>query len=155
MLRLFSCVCVCVCVSEWTDLSNALPDLFHKAMYQGPLNNIRARIAGLMHTERDNVVLVGNSTTAVNCVLRSVPWNKGDVILCYDTAYGSCSAAIKLLKDRYAVEVDVLSLAYPLEHDALLEQTKKRIQALKREGKVVRLMLLDALSSTPGVIVPW
>lgn len=124
-------------------------------MYQEPLNHIRASIAGLMHTERDNVVLVGNSTTAVNCVLRSVPWNQGDVILCYNTAYGSCSAAIKLLKDRYGVEVDVLDLVYPLEHDELLEQTKASIQKLKGEGKVVKLMLLDALSSAPGAIVPW
>lgn len=139
----------------WQDLSNRLPDLFHKRLYQEPLNRVRGMVAELVHTEQDNVVLINNSSTASNVVLRSVPWNKGDVVLSFSTAYVSCAATLKWLADRYGVRLEVIDVAYPVEDDELLDLVSQRIKKLKSEGLGIKLMLLDAISSIPGVRVPW
>lgn len=45
---------------------------------------------------------------------------------------------------------------YPISHAALIDLTRQTIAAENAKGNgKLRLCLLDAISSNPGVIVPW
>lgn len=137
------------------DVSNALPDLFHKVAYEEPLNRARARVAEMIHTEADNVVLTHNSTLAANTVLRSILWKPKDVIISFGTTYNACASTLQYLEDRCGIRNEIIELNYPIENEEVLDLVRKRIKALKDSGVLVKAMLLDAISSRPGVLVPW
>jgi hercynylcysteine S-oxide lyase len=47
-------------------------------------------------------------------------------------------------------------LAYPVSHAAVIEATRKAIaEANAAGGGKIRLAFFDAISSNPGVVVPW
>ena len=96
-----------------------------------------------------------NATVGVNTVIRSVDWQRGDVALCFSTVYHACGAALAWAAERYGIEVNSIEIQHPLSSKDILRLTEERIQSLKKSGKTVKLLLFDAISSMPSVVVPW
>lgn len=48
-----------------------------------------------------------------------------------------------------------IHLEYPVSHARVIEATRQAIKDEETRGGRVRLALIDALSSNPGVVVPW
>jgi selenocysteine lyase/cysteine desulfurase len=143
--------------AEWNRIAEESPDLFFRYTYQAQQNHVRKRLAEeLLHVDVDDVVFVLNATTGINCVLRSLYWEPGDVIISYNTAYNACAATLNAVLDANpGLELEIIQLDYPLSDSAVLQKTEDCIRALQAAGKTPRLLLLDALSSWPGVLVPW
>lgn len=67
------------------DLSfklEANPDRFLRLECLDYLNDVRQRLANLVKVDRDEIVLVPNTSVGVNTVLRNFEWEKDDVIIC-------------------------------------------------------------------------
>lgn len=98
-----------------------------------------------------NLALVSNATTAVNAVLRSIPWDSAtDKILFHSTSYTACCNTVLFLNDYFNVQHDVVELQYPLEDDEVISQFEKKLAS----GEY-KLCLFDMISSMPGVMVPY
>lgn len=74
----------------------------------------------------------------------------------YQTTYATVDKTLKFLRDQYQVELVCIELNYPLEDAEVVQLTK---EAIEREhakgGPKIRMAVIDALSSLPGVRVPF
>lgn len=60
------------------------------------------------------------------------------------------------LRDHYKVELIQIQLDYPLEDDEIIQLTKEKIdQEHAKENGQIRMAVIDALSSLPGVRFPF
>ena len=73
----------------WQELAEQRPDYFMRKVYMHQLNKCREIVADEINANMSDCVFVTNATTGVNEVLRSLQWNRGDAILCYNTTYGT------------------------------------------------------------------
>ena len=62
----------------------AKPDTYIRYDFPAMLEESRKMAADILKANPSDVVFVPNATTAVNVVLRSLDWQKGDVILTFD-----------------------------------------------------------------------
>lgn len=103
-----------------------------------------------------------NATTAVNVVLRSLTtvYKPNDKFLFYSTTiYNACSSTLQYIVDTHPhlnLSLVPIQVAYPISHDKLIALTRQTIEEENAKGNgTIRLALFDAISSNPGVIVPW
>ena len=105
-------------------------------------------------------MFVGNATSGVNVVLRGLngTWKQGDAILEYDTVYGACGKTAQYIVDSNAhcnLQLVKVLLRYPLTHQEVVAKTKQAIVDAESKGLKIRIGIVDAISSVPGVIFPW
>lgn len=61
----------------------------------------RESLAKLVNAkDSDELVLVENASAAVNAILRSIKWNKGDKVLIFQRAYPMTINTLEYLKQR-------------------------------------------------------
>ena len=107
----------------------------------------------------DHSCSVLNATTGVNAVLRSIRWQKGDHILYYPSAvYGACNSTLLFVRDHYGIELVPVDFTLPVTHEEIIKKTKQVIEETRiklGDSGRIRLCLMDAICSMPGVALPW
>ncbi|KAL8672848.1 MAG: hypothetical protein Q9168_002724 [Polycauliona sp. 1 TL-2023] len=137
------------------DLSESRPDAFFRFNLAKLLDPARSAIADFLDVDAGECVFLPNATTGVNTVLRSLIFEKGDVIVYFSTIYGACEKTVDYLKETTPVESVNIPLRYPLRDDEVVTKLQDKIKALKGEGRRARVAIFDTVSSLPGVRVPW
>ncbi|CAO1635773.1 unnamed protein product [Parajaminaea phylloscopi] len=132
-------------------------DQFRRRTAPEGFQRIRKRLAQRFNVPANTLSLIKNSTTGTNAVLRGIEWQKGDYIVCFGTVYGALDKTIDYIADAHPhkptkVHIDVI---YPATHDEVVSLFKSKLESLKAEGHHVRLATFDAITSQPGVVVPW
>ncbi|KAI0006253.1 putative aminotransferase family protein [Xylariaceae sp. FL0662B] len=139
------------------DEVEAAPDPFIVLGWAGRLARARALAANLVRCPPDDLVFVPNATTGVATALENLDWRPGDVALCYEVVYESLRAQLRRLQDtRPGVEVHTVRVPWPVSDDALvgaMVEAAREINA--REGRRVRLAVVDTVVSMPGARVPF
>ena len=115
---------------------------------EGLLDEARAKIAGFVGADADDLALVPNTTTAVNTIVRSLELEAGDELLTTDHAYNACRNALRWHEGR-GVRVVHARVPWPVAGphqviDAVLAGVSPR----------TRLLLLDHVTSPTGVVFP-
>ena len=136
------------------------PDTFMRVQYRPILSQARKQLADLVKCHVDDLVLVNNATSGVNAVLRGLngTWKQGEAILVYETIYGACGKTAQYILDsnpNYQLQTVKVPLTYPITHDQVVDETKAAILDAEAKGIKIRIGVVDAISSVPGVIVPW
>ncbi|XP_072178811.1 uncharacterized protein [Diadema setosum] len=110
---------------------------------------ITRRLAKFVGSDATGIVLVPNVTTAINAVIRSIPFQKGEKIFCLDTTYG---AVKKLLKHT----AEVMNLVYQEERLKLPLTSNQEILDLisSKLSKGTRLAVFDHIPSNAAFIMP-
>ena len=67
------------------------------------ITKMREYVAQLVNCPLKNLFLVQNATDAYNCLLKSMEWNEGDVIVLPNTAYAAIRKTTEWIRDRYGV----------------------------------------------------
>jgi selenocysteine lyase/cysteine desulfurase len=152
--------------------------------YEQELIDVRTRLADFVDCETDDLVLVPNATSGVNEALRGLTteWNKGDRLLFFSssmwainflrqlatinlltpasTSYNACSSTLQYIVDTHRhLDLELLPVVftYPKPHSEVVRLARDAIERANSDGtgRRVRLALIDAISSAPGVVVPW
>ena len=140
---------------ECQALSEARPDTFCRYQYPPMLDQSRTAMAQFLGVPVDEVVFVPNATTAINVVLRSLRYDRGDVILHLSTVYGAVEKTINYLCETTEVGSVNVAVQYPIDDELLISLFRGGIQRAKSEGKTVKIAVFDTISSLPGVRLPW
>ena len=140
---------------ECQALSEARPDNYVRYQYPPMLDKSRAAMAQFLGLPVDEIVFVPNATTAINVVLRSLRYEKGDVILHLSTVYGAVEKTIQYLCETTEVDDVNLAVQYPIDAELLVSSFRGGIQRVKAQGQTVKVAVFDTISSLPGVRVPW
>lgn len=136
---------------RWRDLLERNPDAFVHETYQPALDEARSRLAGFLGADPEGLAFVPNATTGMNSVLRSLEafLGPGDEIVLTDHAYNACRNAAVVTAARSGAVVVTAEVPFPIEHAA--EYTRR---VLDRVGERTRLVILDAVTSPTGLVVP-
>ncbi len=59
---------------------------------------MRKYVANMINCPTKNVFLVQNATDAFNCLVKSMKWTAGDIVLLPNTAYSSIRKTLMLLQ---------------------------------------------------------
>ncbi|KAN0062046.1 hypothetical protein ACQY0O_006041 [Thecaphora frezii] len=138
------------------------PDLWMRHNFKPAIHRARSELAELVGCSTDDLVLLTNSTTGVNAVLRGLngTWSDdgNDAILVYDTTYGACYETAKAIVDTnplHRLRLVKVNITYPLTDQEFLQRTEQALLEAQRDGIRVRIALLEAIVSLPGVVTPW
>ena len=141
---------------ECQELSEARPDNFQRYDFPVMLDKSRAAMASFLNVPVDEVVFLPNATTAINTVLQSLRFDKGEVILHLSTLYGSVAKMIEYIHETRGVDGVNVSVEYPIDDDVLVSKFQTAIQDVNASKiQKVRVAIFDTVSSLPGVRVPW
>ena len=129
------------------------PDHWFRSSYFDYINISRKRVADLIEaTDVDDIVLVENASAAVNDILRTIPFKKGDKVLRLSTAYDMCSEVLKWLEHTVGIEQVVVDVAFPYTGPSrLLEDVERTIA---QHGGAIKVALFSHISSMPTLIEP-
>lgn len=73
--------------------SNA--DLWIRIDARIEMDKVRAQIASLLKADASDIVVVPNTTSGMNAILRSMIWQRGDKIMHFSTVYGAMKSLIQ------------------------------------------------------------
>ncbi|PWZ01192.1 PLP-dependent transferase [Testicularia cyperi] len=145
---------------EWLYESERQPDQFLRVESQAYLLEARTALSKVVGCGVEDLVLVPNATHGVNAVLRGLngTWAHRDAILVFNTIYGACGKAVQYMVDsnpEMDLQVIHVTMQYPLSHAEFLNITRQTIEEAQAKGIRIKIAVLDAISSLPGVVVPW
>lgn len=135
--------------------AEARPDTFIRYELPSEIDSSRKAIASFLNIPNDEVVLIPNTTTGVNIVLRSLRFEPRDVIVYFSTIYGGCEKTVEFLMESTDVEGEKIDIEYPIADDEVVKRFEATLHVLKSKDKNPRVAIFDTISSLPGVGVPW
>lgn len=144
--------CPIAILERQTQLRTALessPVNFMIETYPVLLADTRRRVGNFLGSDPDHLGFVTNATSAVNAVLRSKIWRKGDQVVVTDHIYNACRNVLLHLKKQVELELVVVNVSYPnFDPDRFLQDLE---QVLCSE---TRLALLDHVASPTALLFP-
>ncbi|KAG8704522.1 hypothetical protein FRC08_002188 [Ceratobasidium sp. 394] len=141
---------------EITKRSEGRPDSFHRREYQAELREVRAKLAKLMNCELDECAITNNTTHGVHTILNNFHWKKGDVIIGFSTTYGAVYNIIEYISDTPPNPTHInIPLTFPTTHAAIVDKLRQQLRNIPRHDGRIVVVVLDAIVSVPGVLLPW
>ena len=113
------------------------------------LDDARTTVGRLLGARPEDLAFVPNATTAVNAVVRSLRFERGDEILTTDHAYNACKNALDFVAEREGVRVVVADVPFPLHSP---DEVVERICAAASSR--TRLAVIDHVSSQTALVLP-
>lgn len=135
---------------------DARPDLWWRRTADPLILEARQSVATLLDVDVDECVLVPNATSGLNHVIRNIHWKAGDVIVANSTTYDSVSLMMQYQQDlEPGLELSYLQWSFPMSHNEIVARFRSHLQIIKRhEGQKI-MVIIDAIPSSPGVLLPW
>lgn len=127
----------------------AEPVRFMMREFEPLLHEALAALGAFVGAAPDDLAFVGNATTGVNAVLRSLVFSPGDEILTTDHAYNACGNALDYVARRAGARVVVARIPYPIADAAQVVDA-----ILGAAGPRVRLAMLDHVTSATALVLP-
>lgn len=116
---------------------------------EGMMDCARGALAKLVGARPDDLVLIDNATTGVNCVLRSLQFQPGDELLVTNHEYNACANVLRHAAERDGARVVPVELPFPLSGPGRVESA-----VLSRVTERTRLLLIDHVTSPTGLVLP-
>lgn len=111
----------------------------------------RKAVAKLINSYPNDVVLVESSSTAVNSVLRSIKFSRGDGVLVLSTAYSMVCETLRWLETTTGITQVVVPVLFPLEGP---ERILKNVEQALKANPQIKLAVFSHISSMPSIIEP-
>ena len=134
---------------RWRSRMEANPDDFLRNSLPAALRAAAAELARFLQAEPADLAFVENATAAVNAVLRSLRFKRGDEILLNSQSYGAVRQAVRYVCERTGAKPVEPRVPFPVLDAAELLQTLAAALSAR-----TRLVIVDHISSPCGVIWP-
>ncbi|CAL9729868.1 hypothetical protein MOUN0_I01068 [Monosporozyma unispora] len=138
-------------LNKVTNSQEKYPDEFYliesKKIY---IEQLKA-LGEFLNVDYHNLALLVNGSTAINCVLRSIPWDfENDKVLFTSVTYGACAKSVKFLHEAHGLQYDIVDLQYPIEDKDVIA----KVESYLSQGNY-RLCMFDLVASMPAVKLPY
>jgi selenocysteine lyase/cysteine desulfurase len=121
------------------------PEDWFRRVYFNYVNESRQKIAELINAHVDDVVIVENASAAVNGILRSFPFESGDIVLVFSSAYQMVTETLLFQEVYQQVKMISIPIEYPVKDpQELILAFSSIIQQL---GNQVKLCIFSHISS--------
>jgi hercynylcysteine S-oxide lyase len=141
---------------KYQSLAEAAPDRFMRYTYSLLLDAARASIAEQLNVPVDECVFTQNATSGIGVVLRNLVYERGDVIIYFDTIYGACEKLIaSLIETTPNLVARKVHYELPCTHDIIVNNFLQLVKQIRSEGMRPKVALFDTIVSMPGVRFPF
>ncbi|KAF7325620.1 Aminotran-5 domain-containing protein [Mycena kentingensis (nom. inval.)] len=133
------------------------PDRFVRLEEKSRIAGCRERIARFVNAKTSEIVLVRNACHGIDTILRnSFDWNAGDVLVTCNTSYEAMLALARIIHDGPKhPTISQFVVQWPNSHAEIVSSYREHLRTIPRhEGQKV-VALIDAVTSAPGVLMPW
>lgn len=127
-------------------------DLYLRYKMEAKMEPARQKLCEVLDADPLNMVFVANATIGVNTILRSMPLEKGDVVIAASTTYGACANTLRFLEERVGIVPVFIKIKYPMSSDEIVQAYEN---AIKESEGPVKFGFFDAVSSMPAARLPW
>jgi isopenicillin-N epimerase len=135
--------------SRWRDEIEARPIEMLARKLTPLLRGVASRVAQFVGASADRVGMVVNATEAINAVLRSRSWERGDEVIVVDHVYGAMRQSVRRLGDEFGVVLREVEVPLPVRTpDAWVGAVRSAI------GPRTKLLLIDHITSPTALVVP-
>ncbi|KAF7347351.1 PLP-dependent transferase [Mycena venus] len=132
------------------------PDRWNRFTYIPRLTNVRERIASLIGAKAEECVLVPNASHGISTVLRNIEWQKDDIIVAFNTTYGSVVRTAHYIADTPPHPVvSEITLEFPATSAKVIAQFRNHLKHLLRKNGQKIVAIIDSISSMPAIVFPW
>lgn len=113
-------------------------------------------LAELVNADSKDVVMVPNTTSGINAILRSMVFAFGERILHLSSIYNSMGSIIQYLVDysNGAVSKLVFNVTYPMTNEDFLQKLETFLEETEDPEHPIRIALVDHITSVPAVVIP-
>ncbi|KAG0330864.1 hypothetical protein BG004_001946 [Podila humilis] len=144
---------------NYTNFNHGSYDRWVRRELSDALAKVRGQIAEYVNCDADELVLVPNTTTGINSVIRSIEFVPGDRILRLTTGYGAVNKTIDYICDTHNdVKVIDVDLVHPMTDHEIVYAIERTVQDLSKQttNNICRfkLAVIDWISSTPAIVLP-
>ena len=105
-------------------------------------------VAAFVGAQGRDLVFVENTTTGVNAVLRSFPWEPGDELLIADHAYGAVAHAARYATRERGAQVKTIALTPPFTAASIADAFEAGVTPR------TRLAIVDHISAESALVLP-
>ncbi|KAG0244915.1 hypothetical protein BGW41_005514 [Actinomortierella wolfii] len=144
-------------MQKWHLRAEQDPDRWMRRELKPALEMIRGRLGEFMNCDKDELVMVTNTTVGVNTILRSLNFEPGDYILQLTTSYVSVDRTINYIADtKKDVGIINVPINFPLKDHEIVNRVEQAIleHQAKKDGTRIRLAMVDWISSVPAIVHP-
>lgn len=135
--------------TAWRERMERQPVQFLVRELETHLDAARETLAEFVGANPNNLVFVGNATSGVNTVLRSLSFQPGDELLVTNQEYNASRNALDFVAERAGAKVVVAKVPFPFKNaDDLVAPILECVTPR------TRLALLDHVTSQTGIVMP-
>jgi len=138
---------------KYEDEFEARPDLFYGHIHSTLFQSRREIIAQYVDADPEDLVFVNNATEANACILNSLNYQPGDIILMYDFVYNAVKSLCNSLVDKHQVVLVSMETNQKVlnSRESLVKIAQEHIEKYRNK---IKIAILDYISSMPCVVVP-
>lgn len=133
-----------------TDEFYSSPDSYLQLGHKERLFEAIKSVANVLDCPQQNLAFVPGDTFAVNTILRSISFAKGDKVVIPNTTYVACHKTFDYLIDTLEIELIILDFELPVSHKDIITKFKETFESTK-----VKMAFFDTVSSTPAIQFPF
>ena len=149
----FGTIPKCVALSQYNSVleQESHPDKWFREKVNLYINRTRSVLSTFLNVDIDNLVILENASSAVNSILRSLDFKKGDKVLRLSTAYGMVISTLDWLASTVGIEILVVNIDFPVESFVDVEIA---VQNALIANPTTKLCIFSHISSMPTMIEP-
>ena len=133
----------------WRDKLEAHPVRFLARELEDLLDWSRSEIGAFTGSDADDLALMPNATSAINTVLRSLRFERGDEVLATDHAYNASLNALRFSAAQSGARVVLARIPFPIESP---EQAFDAIMAAVTPK--TKLAMIEHVTSPTALVLP-
>lgn len=124
-------------VENWGELGKAMEE-------------VRNKIAGFIHAQKDEILLTRNTTEGMSIISQNFELKKGDEILTTTREHGGATIGLDFVKKNKGVVINKVELPMPAKDEkSIIETIEKAITPS------TKLVLLSHINTHTGLVMPF
>jgi isopenicillin-N epimerase len=118
--------------------------------WPGLIDAARARVAGFVGSDPEDMVMIPNPTAGVASIANSLAWEPGERVIVTDHGYRAClNTMLRLVETR---GIEIVTVTIPLPVRSSIEVVDQLVSAIAAEPRC-RLALLDHITSPTALLL--
>ncbi|KAI0226421.1 hypothetical protein L0F63_002169 [Massospora cicadina] len=139
---------------KWMDRIELVPDRFLMDTFDEEIEKALVPLANYLGAPHSDVVFVNNLTMGLSTITRSLKLQRGDMMLVFDSAYSTVRVLLDFLIEEYGIEL--VEFKHVAESNSqLLKRLDGALMELELRNLNLRCALIEAISSSPALILPF